>query len=111
MRSSSRIKPSGKASSPRPPRPWTTYLRPWWREPRLREARSVERSCLAFLLRHPELKGQADALSAEYFREGQHREVLRLWKEDPDPQALAQRLDPALPGHLEGLLAQPAPPD
>ncbi len=80
-------------------------------ETRLPEARSVERSCLAFLLRHPELKGQADALSAEYFREGQHREVLRLWKEDPDPQALAQRLDPALREYLEGLLAQPAPPD
>jgi hypothetical protein len=34
-----------------------------------------------------------------------------LWKEDPDPQALAQRLDPALREYLEGLLAQPAPPD
>jgi DNA primase len=80
-------------------------------ETRLPEARSVERSCLAFLLRHPELKGQADALAAEYFREGQHREVLRLWKEDPDPQALDQRVDPALREYLEGLLAQPVPPD
>ena len=80
-------------------------------ETRLPEARSVEKSCLALLLQHPELKGQADALPAEYFREGQHREILRFWKEDPDLQALAGRLDPALREYLEALLAQPVARD
>jgi DNA primase len=76
-------------------------------EVRLPEARSLEKGCLALLLQHPELRGRADALSAEYFREGQHREILRLWKEAPDPQALVRRLDLELREYLEALLAQP----
>jgi len=76
-------------------------------EMRLPEARSLEKSCLALLLQHPELRVQADALSAEHFREGQHREILRFWMEDADPQTLAQRLDPALREYMEALLAQP----
>jgi len=77
---------------------------------RLPEARSLEKSCLALLLQHPELRGEADALSEEYFRESQNREVLRSWKEEPDCQALAARLDPALRDYIEALLAQPAAP-
>ena len=74
----------------------------------LRDA--VEEYCLALLLQYPELGKKASALLPEHFERSENRELFTAWRNNPEPQAIAQALDAELHPHLEELALRPFPP-
>lgn len=74
----------------------------------LRDA--VEERCLSLLLQYPELRTKASALLPEHFERSENRELFTAWRNNPEPQAIAETLDAELHPHLEELALQPLPP-
>jgi DNA primase len=66
----------------------------------------VEEYCLALLLQHPELKGSAQGLSAEYFENSENREIFIAWQQSDKIELVRERLEPEIHEHLESLLTR-----
>jgi DNA primase len=66
----------------------------------------VEEYCLALLLQHPELKGSAQGLLAEYFENSENREIFIAWQQSDKIELVKERLGPEIHEHLESLLGR-----
>ncbi len=67
--------------------------------------------CLFLLTSHPELRGHASGLSADFFAgHSENRELFLAWQQSDDLESMRQGLDVALLEHLEAILAKPVPP-
>jgi DNA primase len=66
----------------------------------------VEEYCLALLLQHPELKGSAQGLLAEYFENSENREIFIAWQQSDKIELVKERLEPEIHEHLESLLTR-----
>jgi DNA primase len=66
----------------------------------------VEEYCLALLLQHPELKGSAQGLLAEYFENSENREIFIAWQQSDKIELVKERLGPEIQEHLESLLTR-----
>jgi len=66
----------------------------------------VEEYCLALLLQHPELKGSAQELLAEYFENSENREIFIAWQQSDKIELVRERLGPEIHEHLESLLTR-----
>lgn len=64
----------------------------------------IEDSCLALLLQHPELKGQCQTLSAEYFESSPNREIFIAYQQTNDLSSLRESLDSSIHEHLDSML-------
>ncbi len=64
----------------------------------------LEESCLAFILRHPELRGRSQEIAPEYFENSENREVYLAWREAEDVTGLRDRLASTMQEHLDILL-------
>lgn len=69
----------------------------------------LEEDCLALLLQHPELKGQDESISPEYFTNSENREIFSAWQEAEDLPSLKARLDIAIHEHLDALVGRNLP--
>jgi DNA primase len=70
----------------------------------------VEEYCLALLLQYPELRQQAQELSAEHFECTENQEIFAQWQRSPDISTLRNKLDINLLEHLNYLLNKIFPP-
>jgi DNA primase len=66
----------------------------------------VEEYCLALLLQHPELKGSAQGLLADYFENSENREIFIAWQQSDKIELVKERLGPEIQEHLESLLTR-----
>jgi DNA primase len=66
----------------------------------------VEEYCLALLLQHPELKGNAQELLAEYFENSENREIFIAWQQSDKIEVVKEKLEPEIHEHLESLLTR-----
>jgi len=66
----------------------------------------VEEYCLALLLQHPELKGSAQGLLAEYFENSENREIFIAWQQSDKIELVKEKLEPEIHEHLESLLTR-----
>jgi DNA primase len=69
-------------------------------------SRPVEEYCLTLLLQHPELKGSAQGLLAEYFENSENREIFIAWQQSDKIELVKERLGPEIQEHLESLLTR-----
>lgn len=67
----------------------------------------VEEYCLALLLQSPELRQQAQELSAEHFECTENREIFIKWQYSKDISTLKEEFDASLLEHLYYLLNKP----
>jgi len=70
-----------------------------------------EEYCLALLLQHPELKGNQEDPSPEYFANSENREIFITWLQTSDLSALKEKLDIAIHEHLDALVKWDLPPN
>ena len=70
-----------------------------------------EEYCLALLLQHPELKGNQEDPSPEYFANSENREIFITWLQTSDLSALKEKLDIAIHEHLDALVNWDLPPN
>jgi DNA primase len=63
----------------------------------------LEEYCLALLLQHPGLKANNEELSAEYFENGENREIFTAWQKINDIPSLKKELDITIHEHLDSL--------
>jgi len=67
----------------------------------------VEEYCLALLLQYPELRQQAQELSAEHFECTENREIFITWQHSKDVSTLKEKFDANLLEHLYYLMNKP----
>jgi len=99
----SKIKQKGKAQRPKQ-EVITRTVRSLVSNPR-------EEYCLALLLQHPELKGNQEDPSPEYFANSENREIFITWLQTSDLSALKEKLDIAIHEHLDALVNWDLPPN
>jgi len=66
----------------------------------------LEEYCLALLLQHPELKGESEGLSPEYFENSENREIFVAWQKANDLSSLKKGLDITIHEHLDSLVTR-----
>ena len=69
-----------------------------------------EETCLALLVRYPNLRGQGMALSEELFVGTENRQVFEAWRGNGVEDDLAQALPEELRPHLERIVGRDLPP-
>lgn len=66
--------------------------------------------CLCLLVRYPNLRGNPDLLSADFFPHTESCQLFLAWRDAADVDSMRESLDPALREYLDTLVEKPLPP-